>query len=77
MEQSMSRKGNCYYNAALKSFGASLKTEALRSEPAPRAEARLLIHDYIDAFYNTRRPHSSLNFTSPLDFEYCLLQTLN
>lgn len=77
MDQSMSRRGNCYDNAAMESFWASLKREAIRSEPATRAEARLLIHDYIDAFYNTRRLHSSLNYMSPLDFEHSLLQTLN
>lgn len=77
MNQSMSRKGNCYDNAAMESFWATLKTEAFRAEPATRAEARLLIHDYIDAFYNTRRLHSSLNYMSPLDFELSLLQTLN
>jgi transposase InsO family protein len=38
---------------------------------------RLLIHDYIDAFYNTRRLHSSLGFQSPLDFERTLNQTQN
>lgn len=77
MSQSMSRKANCYDNAAMESFWASLKREAFRSEPRTRAEARLLIHDYIDAFYNTRRLHSSLNYMSPLDFEHSLLQTMN
>ena len=56
---------------------ASLKTEALRSIPATHAEARLLIHDYIDAFYNTRRHHSSLDFKSPIDFERSLSDSLN
>lgn len=56
---------------------ASLKAEAFRSIPPGRAHARLLIHDYIDAFYNTRRLHSSLGFQSPLDFERTLNQTQN
>lgn len=62
MEQSMSRRGNCYDNAAMESLWASLKTEAFRSEPATRAEAGLPIHDYIDAFHNTRRLHSPLDY---------------
>jgi putative transposase len=77
MTQSMSRTANCYDNATMESFWASLKTEALRTIPATHAQARLLIHDYIDAFYNTRRLHSSLDFKSPLDFESSLLHSLN
>jgi len=77
MTQSMSRTANCYDNATMESFWASLKTEALRTIPATHAQARLLIHDYIDAFYNTRRLHSSLDFKSPLDFEQSLHNSLN
>lgn len=77
LTQSMSRTANCYDNATMESFWASLKAEGFRSMPATHAEARLLIHDYIDAFYNTRRLHSSLQFKSPLDFEHHLSQSLN
>jgi putative transposase len=77
MTQSMSRTANCYDNAAMESFWASLKTEAFRSIPDSHAEARLRIHDYIDAFYNSRRLHSSLSFQSPLDFESSLRHSLN
>ena len=77
MTQSMSRAANCYDNATMESFWASLKAEAFRSIPTSRYHARLLIHDYIDAFYNTRRLHSSLGFQSPLDFERTLNQTKN
>lgn len=77
MTQSMSRTANCYDNAAMESFWASLKTEAFRSVPASREEARLRIHDYIDAFYNTHRLHSSLSFQSPLDFEASPRHSLN
>jgi putative transposase len=69
MVASMSRTANCYDNAAMESFWASLKTEAFHSAPDSRASARVIIHDYIDAFYNTRRLHSSLQFKSPLEFE--------
>jgi transposase InsO family protein len=77
MTQSMSRTANCYDNATMESFWASLKTEAFSAVPATRAQARFLIHDYIDAFYNSRRLHSSLQFKSPLDFERTLAQHLN
>lgn len=77
MTQSMSRTANCYDNAAMESFWASLKTEAFRSIPVSHGEARLRIHDYIDAFYNSRRLHSSLSFQSPMDFESSLLHSLN
>ena len=77
MTQSMSRRANCYDNAAMESFWASLKTEALTAIPSTHANARLLIHDYIDAFYNTRRLHSSLGFQPPIAFESSLLNSLN
>ena len=77
MTQSMSRTAHCYDNAAMESFWASLKTGAIRSIPASHARARLLVQDYIDTFYNSRRLHSSLSFQSPLDFESPLLHPLN
>jgi putative transposase len=68
--QSMSRKGNCYDNAAMESFWATLKGEAFRDGlPTTRALARAKIFDFIETFYNPTRLHSSLNFKSPIDFE--------
>jgi transposase InsO family protein len=68
--QSMSRAGNCYDNAAIESFWATLKTECFGTTiPETRAEARTMLFDYIETFYNPVRLHSSLNFLSPLDFE--------
>jgi transposase InsO family protein len=77
MQQSMSRTANCYDNATMESFWASLKAEAFRAIPATRAEARQHIHDYIDAFYNTRRLHSSLGYQSPLTFEKSVQTSIN
>ena len=77
MTSSMSRTANCYDNATMESFWASLKAEALHRIPATRSEARLMIHDHIDAFYNTHRLHTSLSFQSPITFERSLLQHLN
>ena len=67
---SMSRKGNCYDNAAMESFWSTLKHELVyRRHFKTRAEARLAIFDFIEVFYNRQRLHSSLGYRSPLDFE--------
>jgi transposase InsO family protein len=66
----MSGKGNCYDNAAMESFWATLKTELSITKPfASKREARLAIFDYSETFYNRVRIHSSLQNRSPLDFE--------
>jgi putative transposase len=67
---SMSRKGNCYDNAAMESFWHSLKVEWLYDfDFATRREAVCEIEDYIDGFYNRERSHSSLGYISPIEFE--------
>lgn len=68
--QSMSRPGNCYDNASAESFFATLKTEALDQIPASSCrQAELMVFDYIETFYNTRRLHSSLGYLSPVEHE--------
>lgn len=67
---SMSRKGNCYDNAAMESFWATLKTECFgQSIPETKEKAKLMIFDYIEGFYNRTRLHSGLGYKSPLQFE--------
>jgi len=67
---SMSRKACCYDNAAMESFWSTLKLELVyRCDFRTRAEARLAIFDFIEAFYNRQRLHSSLNYLCPVDFE--------
>jgi transposase InsO family protein len=67
---SMSRKACCYDNAAMESFWSTLKLELVyRRDFKTRAEARLAIFDFIEAFYNRQRLHSSLNYLCPVDFE--------
>lgn len=67
---SMSRKGNCYDNAAMESFWSTLKHELVyRRSFATRAQARQAIFEFIEGFYNRRRLHSSLGYRSPIDFE--------
>jgi putative transposase len=67
---SMSRRGNCYDNATMESFWATLKLELVyRCCFDTRSQARLQIFDYIEAFYNRHRAHSALDYHSPVDFE--------
>ena len=70
---SMSRTANCYDNATMESFWATLKAECLGSFiPATRAQARAMVFDYIETFYNPVRLHSALCFQSPLAFEQAI-----
>ena len=67
---SMSRKANCYDNAAMEAFWSTLKHELVyRRRFATRAEAKTAIFDYIEGFYNRSRRHSALGYKSPLDYE--------
>lgn len=65
----MSRVGNCYDNAVVESFFATLKAECIDRRFATREEARAVIFDYIEVWYNRRRRHSTLGYLSPVDFE--------
>lgn len=69
--QSMSRKGNCYDNAAAESFFSLLKSEVLPESEIfnSRKEAFSEIFKYIETEYNRTRIHSSLDYLSPVDFE--------
>jgi len=67
---SMSRRGNCYDNATMESFWATLKLELVyRSCFETHAQAQTQIFDYIEVFYNRQRAHSALDYHSPVDFE--------
>jgi transposase InsO family protein len=67
---SMSRKADCWDNAPMESFFASLKKELVHgADFATRAEARAAIVEYIEAFYNTKRRHSTLGYVSPAEYE--------
>jgi transposase InsO family protein len=71
---SMSRRANCYDNAVVESFFATLEWELIeRSDWHTRAEARLAIFEYIECWYNPKRRHSSLGYLSPAEYEQQLL----
>lgn len=67
---SMSRKGDPYDNACIESFHATIKKELIyRTRFVSRADARKAISNYIVSFYNERRRHSTLGYSSPSNYE--------
>lgn len=66
---SMSGAGNCYDNAVIESFFATLKTECVIGVFATRSEARTTIFEYVEVWYNRQRLHSTLGYYSPVEFE--------
>jgi putative transposase len=67
---SMSRRGDCWDNAAMESFFSTLKIERVhRQRYRTRDQARADIFDYIERFYNPKRRHSTLGQISPIEFE--------
>ena len=67
---SMSRRANCWDNAPMESFFASLKKELVHDEDyQTREEARASLFEYIEIFYNRIRRHSSLGYRSPIEYE--------
>jgi len=70
IQVSMSRTGNCWDNAAMESFFATLTKECLnRTHFRTRQEARTAMFEYIECFYNPVRLHSTLQYKSPVAFE--------
>jgi putative transposase len=66
---SMSRTGNCYDNAVIESFHATLKGECVYKQFGSRAEARSTIFEFLEIWYNRQRLHSFLGYCSPVEFE--------
>lgn len=70
IEASMSRTGDCYDNAAMEAFFATLTKECTdRVRFQSRQEARSAIFEYLECFYNPVRLHSTLQYVSPVAFE--------
>jgi len=69
MKASMSRKGDCWDNAVTETLFGSLKVERLHGMRfSTRRQAKDEVMDWI-TFYNHRRLHSTLGYTSPMAFE--------
>lgn len=70
IQPSMSRKGNCYDNAAAESFFSTLKNELVHGiRFANRDHARREIVPFIEGFYNRTRIHQAIHYVSPATFE--------
>lgn len=70
---SMSRAGEVWDNSAMESFFSTLKIERVhRKVYRTRAQARADVFDFIEAFYNPKRRHSTIGYISPVKFEEAL-----
>ena len=76
IDVSIGSRGDCFDNAVLESFHATIKKDLIHRRAWPtKAQARTAIFDYIETFYNRRRRHSRLGMLSPADFENTTLVT--
>jgi putative transposase len=67
---SMGSKGDCYDNSVAESFFATIKKELVHRPTWPtRRELTSEVFEYIEAFYNPTRRHSTLGYLSPVQFE--------
>ncbi|WP_424952602.1 IS3 family transposase [Deinococcus sp.] len=70
MTCSMSRKGDCFDNAVVEAFFASLKREECDRARCPTRDiAQQHVFAYLEQCHNRKRHHSSLNYLSPVNFE--------
>ena len=69
IQVSMSAAGNCYDNAMMESFFATLKMECSHRRIATVQETRQAVFDFIEIWYNRQRRHSALGFLSPEQYE--------
>ena len=68
--QSMSKKGDCWDNAVAESFFHTLKTELTNHyQFNNQQEAKNVIFEYIEVFYNRIKIHSANNYLAPVEFE--------
>lgn len=75
---SMSKKGDCWDNAVAESFFHTLKVELIhRNKFTNRKEAKQMIFEYIEMYYNRKRSHSTLGYLSPAEYERRQVSCLN
>jgi transposase InsO family protein len=66
---SMSEKAKCWQNAVAESFFATLKAETGHGTWKTRSQARSEVFEFIEAWYNSRRRHSTIGYLSPIQYE--------
>ena len=77
IDPSMSRRGNCWYNAVAESFSSSRGNERIRRRNyRTRSLARADIFDCVEMFHNRIRRHSHLGGVSPEAFEHASKEAL-
>jgi putative transposase len=70
IETSMGSKGSALDNAVVESFFSTLKRELVNRYSWPtKADARVAIFEWIEAFYNRQRIHTTLGYYAPEEFE--------
>lgn len=75
---SMSRAGDCWDNAVLESFFATLKTELVAEARWVTREAALRdLTEYLDVWYNHQRRHATLGYRTPAEYELDVLTQAN
>lgn len=75
---SMGSTGDAYDNAVAESFFATLKKELVHRQSWPsRRDLSSAVFDYIEAFYNRQRRHSTLEYLSPEEYERRTITTTN
>ena len=74
---SMGSRGDAYDNAVAETFFATLKKELVHRRSWPsRLELQSAVFEYIEAFYNRQRRHSTLGMLSPVAYEQLRLSPL-
>jgi putative transposase len=75
---SMGSRGDCFDNAVAESFFATIKKELVHRHPWPtKRDLSSAIFEYIEAFYNRQRRHSTLDYLSPEQYENQSTTTIN
>lgn len=76
MTQSMSRVGNCWDNAVAESFFSTLKLELIYTRDwETHAELKAALFEYIEVFYNRERLHSTLDYSTPFEYDSLYAKT--
>ena len=74
---SVGHTGICYDNAMSESFNATIKKELIHLHTWPTRKAvRNAVFEYIEVYYNRKRPHSSIGYVTPCELEHNSLETI-